>query len=242
METKEIAQQLTHDLDLDVTPVQISFLDAPPSGLKEHPGGVPSWCTFWADARKEGFFAPLAKHDGCEIGAFVLGMPLEGALGEKLMGTLGWMQGQGYLAKGEEAQIPHRSKSSKFVAYAPLGSISAAPSAVVLFAKPSSAMVAMEAASPGTAHPFGTTVSGRPACAVIPAVLEGRSPVAMSLGCAGFRVFTEVSDDKMLVAIRGDHLESFARSVRDLKKANTAVQGEMKRRKQAAKGKGSGKA
>jgi uncharacterized protein (DUF169 family) len=242
MEMKEVAQQLTKDLDLDVTPVQISFLDAPPAGLKEHPGGVPSWCSFWADARKEGFYAPIAQHESCEIGAFVLGIPPEGDVGKRLMDTLGWMQGQGYLAKGEEAGIPHRSKASKYVAYAPLGAISAAPSAVVLFAKPSSAMVAMEAASPGKAHPFGITMSGRPACAVIPSVLEGKVPVAVSLGCAGFRQFTEISGDKMLVAVRGDHVESFAKSVRELKKANVAVDGEMARRKQAAKEKKRAKA
>lgn len=242
MEMKEVAQQLTKDLELDNTPVQISFTDTPPAGLKEHPGGTPSWCTFWADARKEGFYAPIAKHEGCEIGAFVLGMPLTGATGEKLMGTLGWMQGQGYLVKGEEANIPHLSKAPKYIAYAPLGKISAAPSAVVLFANPASAMVALEAASPGHAHPFGVTVSGRPACAVIPSVLEGKNPVAVSMGCTGFRTFTEVSNDQMLVAVRGDKVESFAQSVREIKKANTAVQGEMGRRKQAAKTASKGKA
>ncbi len=233
MDTKKVAQTLTKDLDLDVPPIQISFLTEVPSEMKKYDRNVPSWCTFWAEARKESFYAPLDDHMSCEIGAFVLGAPLGGAVGEKLTMTLSWMQQQGYLEKGEEAHIPHLDAPPKFVAYGPLGQVPSAPSAVVLFARPSSAMVAMEAASPGQAHPFGVGFSGRSACAVIPTVLQGKAPFAVSLGCGGFRTFVEPGNDKMLIAVRGDYVEEFSHSVHRLQGANLEVGAEMARRKAA---------
>ncbi len=231
-----IAERLTQDLELDIPPIQISFTQEPPSGMRKYDRAVPSWCTFWADARKDSFYVPFGGHDSCEIGAFVLGMPLAGPTGKKLMDTLSWMQGLGYLQKGEEAKIPHLQSSFGYAAYGPLGKVPAPPSAVVLFAKPSAAMVAMEATNPGAAHPFPITLSGRPACAVIPTVLEGSAPVAMSLGCGGFRTFVEPGNDKMLIAVRGDHLQQFSDAVHEAKRANEAVSHEMGERKKAVRG------
>ena len=71
MKYQAVAAQLEQDLELDTPPVHISYLDTPPKGVPEHPGGAPSACTFWAEGRTESFYAPLAKHDACEIG----GMP-----------------------------------------------------------------------------------------------------------------------------------------------------------------------
>lgn len=233
---KELATQLTRDLELDVPPVHISYLEQPPKGARAHPGGVPSGCTFWADARSASFYAPLSEHESCEIGAFVMGAPAEGELGQRLMATVGMMEGLGYLGKGEAFGIPHNPKAPKFVHYGPLADAPSVPTVVILFANPANAMVAMEAASPGKGAPFDVPVSGRPACSVVPTVLHGKSPVAMSLGCAGFRQFTEVGKDKVLIAVRGDQLGAFAEAVHKLRSANQAVDSEMARRKSPTKG------
>jgi uncharacterized protein (DUF169 family) len=230
----DVSRRLTQDLGLEFPPIQISFLESPPSGLSEHAGKVPSWCTFWAEARAEAFYVSLGGHSDCEIGAYVLGIPLVGATGEKLGKTLAWMQQEGYLVKGEEADIPQLRAPFRYVAYGPLGQVPAPPSVVVIFANPASTMVALEAHQPGMAHPFGVPVTGRPACAVIPTVLQGEAPVAMSLGCSGFRTYVEPGKDKMLLAVRGDYLVRFAEAVHRMKAANDAVQGEMERRKSAA--------
>jgi uncharacterized protein (DUF169 family) len=220
----DIARQLTHDLELSSPPVQISYLDHAPTGVPQHPGGAPSVCTFFAEGRSKAFYADLPEHEACEIGAFVLGVPPEGELGQRLMATVGMMQKEGYLAPGEEAKIPRNATPPKFVAYGPLGSLPMPPTDVLLFANPKSAMLAMEASA--TPVP----VNGRPMCAVVPTLHAG-APVAVSIGCVGSRIFTGMGDDQMLVGIRGDRLAEFAQRLRTIRSANAAVGTEDQRRK-----------
>jgi uncharacterized protein (DUF169 family) len=224
---RAIASQLTRDLELDRPIVQISYLDRPPEGVEAHPGGAPSVCTFFAEGERSPFYAALPEHEACEIGAFVLGVPPEGELGARLMGTVGMMQKEGYLQPGEEATIPRNPKAPKFVAYGPLGSLPVPPSSVLMFARPRSAMFAMEAA--GGSVPM----NGRPMCAVVPTLHNG-APVAVSIGCIGSRIYTQMGDERMVVGVRGDHLEKFAATVRRIRQANSAVDGETVRRRGAA--------
>jgi len=220
----QIALQLTEDLELSSPPVQISYLDAAPAGVTAHPGGSPSVCTFFSEGRTQPFYAGLPEHEACEIGAFVLGVPPEGELGQRLMATVGMMQKEGYLAPGEEAKIPRNAQAPKFVAYGPLGSLPMAPTDVLLFANPKSAMLAMEAST------APVPVNGRPMCAVVPTLHAG-APVAVSIGCVGSRIFTGMPDDQMLIGIRGDKLAEFAQRLRTIRSANAAVGSEDRRRK-----------
>jgi uncharacterized protein (DUF169 family) len=225
---RELADQLTRDLELETPPMQVSYLDSPPQGLPEHGGRVPSVCTFFAEGTSRSFYADLPAHEDCEIGAYVLGVPPEGEVGQRLMSTIGMMEKEGYLAPGEAAKVPHNPKAPKYVAYGPLGQVPAAPTGVLLFARPKSAMLAMEAASG-----FQMPVTGRPMCALMPMLNQG-APVAMSMGCIGSRVYTSMGDDKMLVGIRGDHLEKFAADLRRIRHANEVVKSEDEGRKAAA--------
>ncbi len=221
-----IAAELTRDLELTQPPVQISYLDTPPKGVPEHPGGVPSVCTFFAEGRAKPFYAGVKAHEDCEIGAFVLGIAPEGELGKRLMATVGLMQKEGYLAPGEEAKIPRNPKPPRFVAYGPLGSLPVPPTNVLLFVRPKSAMLAMEAAH------GPVPMNGRPMCAIVPTLNQG-APVAMSMGCIGSRIYTEMGDDQMLFGVRGDHLAAFTESVRKIRHANAVVASEDSERKAA---------
>lgn len=229
---KAIAAQLTRDLNLDLPPVQVTYLDTAPAGVPEHPGGVPSVCTFFAEGTVKPFYAGLPKHEDCEIGAFVLGIRPEGEVGARLMGTIGTMQREGYLNPGEEAHVPHNATAPNFVAYGPLGSLPMAPTNVLLFAKPRSAMLAVETAGAGVNAP-PVPMNGRPMCAIMPIMNQG-APVAVSLGCTGSRIYTEMGDDRMVVGIRGDHLDQFAKKLSEIVHANAWVEGEDSRRKQGS--------
>ncbi len=223
-----LAQQLTADLDLDRPPVQISYLEAPPNGVARHPGGAPSVCTFFAEGTRGPFYADLAEHEACEVGAFVLGVAPAGDLGTRLMGTVGMFQKAGYLAPGEEASIPRNATPPKFVAYGPLGTLPSAPTSVLMFARPRSAMFLLEAAH------GAVPMNGRPMCAIVPTLNRG-APVAMSIGCIGSRIYTEMGDERMVLGVRGDHLEGFAKDLRRVREANSAVGDENTRRRKAAK-------
>ena len=229
-EYQELAKELAHDLGLTNPPVQVSYLEEPPSGVRNHTGAVPSVCTFFSEGRSEPFYADLHAHENCEIGAFVLGVPPEGEVGERLMSTVGMMQKEGYLHPGDEAKIPRNAKPPRYVAYGPLGSLSMPPTTVLLFASAKSAMLAMEAA------PGPVPMNGRPMCAIVPTLNQG-TPVAASMGCIGSRLYTGLEDGQMIVGIRGDHLRSFASAVRKIRHANDLVAAEDQRRKDALKSK-----
>ena len=229
---REIAAQLMKDVNLDLPPVHVSDLNSPPAGVAEHPGGVPSVCTYFALGTEKTFYAGLPQHEDCEIGAFVLGIPPAGSYGERLMGTLATMQKEGYLNPGEEAKVPHNETPPKYVAYGPLGSLPMAPTSVLLFARPDSAMLALEAAGAGPdAQPV--PMNGRPMCAIMPIMNHG-ARVAVSLGCTGSRIYTDMGRDRMVVGVRGDHLDAFAEKLSRIVHANEWVRVEDSRRKKDA--------
>lgn len=230
----KIAAQLTEQLGLDLPPVQVTYLDHPPEGVPEHPGGVPSVCTFFAYGTRSPFYASLPKHEDCEIGAFVLGIPPEGAVGERLMATIGEMQKEGYLNPGEEAHVPHNSTAPKYVAYGPLGTLPVAPTGVLMFANPRGAMLAAEVAGSGP-DTWAMPVNGRPMCAIMPILNQG-APTALSFGCVGSRIYTDLGVDKMVVGVRGDRLTDFARKLSRIVAANEFVRAEDSARKAKAPG------
>ncbi len=229
-----MADELSRYLELDTPPVQISYLDASPAGVPAHPGGVPSVCTFFAYGTQSAFVAPTAQHEDCEIGAFVLGIPPKGEPGSRLMGTIGSMQKEGYLNPGEEARVPHNAEAPRFVAYGPLGSLPFPPTGVLIFARPTAAMLVAEAAESGAdAQPV--PMLSRPMCSIMP-VLNAGTPVAISLGCAGSRIYTDLGIDKMIVGIRGDQLEGFVERLGRIVRANRWVAQEDSARKSKASG------
>jgi uncharacterized protein (DUF169 family) len=226
-EYQQLATDLVRDLELSTAPVQISYLDHRPEGVAEHPGHAPSVCTFFAEGRKGSFFADTKAHEACEIGAFVLGVPPEGDVGQRLMATVGMMQKEGYLAPGDEGHIPRNESAPRYVAYGPLGSLGTEPTAILMFANPRSAMMAMEAAS------GPVPINGRPMCAIVPTLNHGAG-VAVSPACIGSRIYTDMAPGEMIVGVRGDQLKSFAAKVRKIRAANDAVAAETRRRKDEA--------
>jgi len=229
-ELQAIAAQLTRQLELDRSPVQVTYLDYAPTGVVEHPGGVPSVCTFFAFGTQKPFYAGLPKHEDCEIGAFVLGVPPQGEVGGRLMATIGNMQREGYLNPGEEAKVPHNAVAPKFVAYGPLGSLPFAPTGVLLFANAKGAMLAAEAAGSGP-DTWTVPINSRPMCAIMPILNQG-APVAMSFGCTGSRIYTDMGIDKMVVGIKGDRLAEFSQKLERIVRANKFVNAEDSVRKE----------
>lgn len=226
------ADQLTRQLGLKSPPVQVTYLDAPPSGVAEHPGGVPSVCTYFAFGTESPFFAGVAKHEDCEIGAFVLGVRPEGPVGARLMETIGAMQREGYLNPGEEAHVPHNAVAPKYVAYGPLGSLPFAPTGVLLFASARGAMLATEAAG-AAPDPWTVPTNGRPMCAILPILNQG-APVAVSFGCTGSRLYAGLDDGQVVVGVRGDRLAEFCAKLDRVVRANEFVGSEDAARKASA--------
>ena len=150
------------------------------------------------------------------------------------MSTIGAMQKEGYLNPGEEAKVPHNATAPKYVAYGPLGTLPFAPTGVLLFANAHGAMLASEAAGAGP-DSWSMPVNGRPMCAIMPILNQG-APAALSLGCTGSRIYTDLGVDKMVVGVKGDRLAEFAQKLTGIMAANEYVRVEDSARKAKAPG------
>jgi uncharacterized protein (DUF169 family) len=163
-----------------------------------------------------------------------MGIPPQGTVGARLMETIGTMQREHYLNPGEEAKVPHNDAPPRYVAYGPLGSFPFDPTAVLMFSDPAGAMLAAEAAG-SSPDVWSTPMNGRPMCAIMPILNQG-APTALSLGCTGSRIYTDIGRDKMVVGVRGDRLEEFSVKLDRIVNANRFVHAEDSKRKAAAAG------
>ncbi|MHB1866286.1 MAG: DUF169 domain-containing protein [Thermoplasmata archaeon] len=226
----ETQSTLTEALELESVPMQLRYEDRPPAGVPTRREAAPSVCTFFADGRSRSFYADRSAHEQCEIGAYVMGIPLEGALGGRLSETVGWMESIGYLAPGEAARIPHQTTAPAGVSYGPLGASTSTPTAVLLFVAPKALMWVYEAYRRAWPQAAPIPVLGRPMCSIVP-VLTAGAPLVVSTGCAGSRVYTQMKDSELLVGLRGDAVGPFVEALRTIRSANRDVTRENERRR-----------
>jgi len=223
MNNRGIAVGLADNLGLDLPPVALAFRDAAPSGIATTDAIVPSACAFWRLAETGVFYAPVAKHANCPIGAFVMGFELEKPLMDELMGLIGQMTACGYVGAEEPAKIPTDKRKARGILYGPLAAFPEAPDAVLMWLTPPQAMIWSEATGGASwAGETPTATFGRPACAAIPSAMDGARP-SLSLGCMGMRTFTKIPADRVLSVVPGSRLADFAAAIAKTSDINLAM-------------------
>jgi uncharacterized protein (DUF169 family) len=220
MDNAKIDQEISSAFGLNISPIAMAFVDNQPQGVETMEEEVPSFCTFWRMAEKKSFYAPANKHFNCPIGAMVLGFEMPKEVQDQLGGLVKKMCECSYLSEDEPANIPTITEKKAGVVYGPLKDFPVAPQLILMWLKPSQAMIYNEVL--GCCKWSGSMDSmalGRPACAVIPTTLN-KSPFGMSLGCTGMRTFTEVSDDHILATLNCAEIDSFLTSLQTTLSAN----------------------
>ena len=220
MDNAKIDQEISSAFGLDISPIAMALVDNQPQGVETMEEEVPSFCTFWRMAEKKSFYAPANKHYNCPIGAMVLGFEMPKEVQDQLGGLVKKMCECSYLSEDEPANIPTITEKKAGVVYGPLKDFPVAPQLILMWLKPSQAMIYNEVL--GCCKWSGSMDSmalGRPACAVIPTTLS-KSPFGMSLGCTGMRTFTEVSDDHILATLNCAEIDSFLTSLQTTLSAN----------------------
>lgn len=104
--------------------------------------------------------------------------------------------------------------------YAPLGEMPVDPDVVVLAGRPGRIMLLQEAAVRAQVGSV-TPLFGRPTCMALPAALV--HGVVPSTGCIGNRIYTDLGDDELYVAVAGKDLARVAAEIRTIADANTAL-------------------
>jgi uncharacterized protein (DUF169 family) len=197
----ELEQHMARALDLSRRPVAVAFRDTPPAGVPAFTGTEPSGCSFWRLAGGgRSFYTIPADHHNCAVGSHTHAIALPPSRAAELAQTLGFMSGLGYVRMEEVPGIPVLPTTPGAVVYAPLGETPVDPDVVLVAGRPGRLMLLLEAA--GRA---GVTTKpgllGRPTCMALPMALAGGA--VASAGCIGNRVYTDLGDDELYVAIPG---------------------------------------
>lgn len=219
MQHNKFAQQLTDSLNLSMTPVAIAFSDGLPDELASFDAVVPAGCSFWEKAMTQTFVTTTDDHALCAVGMHTHQMADAPATQMvELQASLAAMIGLDYVREAEVAAIPVMQKPSRHVVYGPLADFPLAADCVLLFANAQQGLILSEALA--RVDEASAPAMGRPACAVIPQVINS-DRAAVSLGCCGARAYLgALSDNVALWALPGSKLADYCQQIETLGKAN----------------------
>jgi uncharacterized protein (DUF169 family) len=140
------------------------------------------------------------------------------------------MTGTGYVRMEEIPGIPRLPQTPGVMIYAPLRDTPVDPDVVLFAGRPGQVMLLLESAiRAGVAAqvPF----LGRPTCMALPAALA--HGVVASTGCIGNRVYTDLGEDELYVAVPGKDLARVAEEAQIIVAANAKLTEYHRGRRQA---------
>lgn len=216
------AELLMQTLQLPQPAIAIAFTDKLPEGMPEFDTTVAAGCRFWQEAATGCFATSASDHELCSIGVHTHNLSdASAAQPQELQTALSAMIGLDYVRESEIAAIPVMPVASRYAIYGPLAEFPLVPQVVMLFADAEQGLILSEAVARVDANL--PPAMGRPACAVIPQVInQGRA--AMSLGCCGARAYLDgLTSGIALWALPGDKLDLYCEQIRLLGNANTML-------------------
>lgn len=228
MDARTAGRRMTELLGLDPPPVAVTFSAAAPAGIPRVSRSGPAGCAYWKEAGEGAvFYTEAADHFNCPVGSYTHGVAPPPERAKELEDVVGTMVALRYIRMEEVDALPRRKAAFGVAVYAPLALTPTLPDVVLVRGRARQIMLVAEAArAAGLAG--DAAAMGRPACAMIPAVLEGPGGVT-SLGCIGNRVYTGLGDDELYFTIPGakvgevvERLETVLSANRELEKYHQA--------------------
>jgi uncharacterized protein (DUF169 family) len=216
-----IEQRLSAVLSLQRRPVAIMFRETPPAEVPKFTGTEPSGCSFWRIATGgRTFYTVPSDHYNCPIGSYTHNLPLPQDRTQELEQTLLFMVRVGYIKVEEVSRIPRLPQPPGVVIYAPLGDTPVEPNVVLFLGRPGRVMLLQEAALRAGVC-AQVPLMGRPTCMALPAALA--HGVVASTGCIGNRVYTDVGEDELYLAVPGKDLPRIAEEAQTIAAANAKL-------------------
>ncbi len=216
-----VSKTLTESLQLQVAPVAVCVTDDAPQGMPESHKAAAAGCVFWERGAQSAFVTSPKDHANCAVGMYTHHMPLTASQQTDLSDCLQVFRDLGYVRPEDVASIPVLKEETKYVTYAPLADTPAPPSTVLIFANSRQSLAITEAVQ--QVDPSAPPALGRPACGVIPQVVNTGKP-ALSLGCCGARAYLDVMTDEFaLWALPGSRIAEYAEGIKRLAQANQVL-------------------
>jgi len=223
MDARTAGRRMTELLGLRAAPVAVTFASAAPAGVVRVAKPGPAGCAYWKQAAEGAvFYTEAADHFNCPLGSYTHGVGLPPERAKELEGVVGTMVGLQYIRMEEIGALPRRTEPFKVAVYAPLAEAPVPPDVVLVRGRARQIMLVAEAArAAGLAG--DAAAMGRPACAMIPAVLDGPGAVT-SLGCIGNRVYTDLGDDELYFTIPGGRIGDVVERLETVLHANRELE------------------
>jgi uncharacterized protein (DUF169 family) len=218
----ELAALLRDALELELAPVAIAFLDAPPDGIDRVDTTMPAGCGYWRLARDRVFYTEAADHTGCPIGVLTMGLEADADVQQRAGELVTLMESISYLQPGEVAALPSVRPGPAVIAYGPLERFPLEPDVALVTSTPEQAMWLAEAAGAMKLNEPALHLHGRPACAAIPRALES-TRLELSLGCAGMRTFTAVEPGMLMSVLPAPAFVGLGERLRSIAAANASM-------------------
>jgi uncharacterized protein (DUF169 family) len=216
-----IERQLSEALGLNRRPVAVAFRDTPPEGVARFEGVEPSSCSYWRlAAAGRVFYTVASDHYNCPMGSYTHNVPLPPERAPELDQTLSLLARIGYIKAEEVSAIPRLPWSPAVLIYAPLGDTPVDPDVALFTGQPGRVMLLQEAVRRAGVRAT-TPLLGRPTCMALPAALA--QGVVTSTGCVGNRVYTDVGEDELYIAIPGADLPRIAAEAETIASANATL-------------------
>ena len=219
MNYAQLANDLTTSLELSLPPIAVSFADVVPPDVASFNGVVPAGCVFWQEAATRTFATSTQDHELCAIGTHTHNMSERSASHpSELQAALRAMSGLDYVRQEEVAGIPVVEHSVRHIIYGPLAETPVDPDVVLLFAHSRQGLIISEAVA--RIDQGLPPAMGRPACAIIPQVLN-HGTAALSLGCCGARAYLDgLTDNVALWAFPAAKVDQYCAQITALASAN----------------------
>jgi len=210
-------------LGLTFPPIAIAFRTAPPAELPRVDAAGPSGCSYWRLAAEgESFYTEAADHYNCPIGAHTHGVDLPAEKAAELQALVTTMVGMKYLEIAEVPDIPRRTSPFGVAMYGPFPQAPFVPDVVVVRGRAKQVMLLTEAARMAG---IGSEMAARlrPTCAILPETMR-TGQAGISLGCIGNRVYTQLGDDELYVAIPGPKVSEVVSKLGTILAANRELE------------------
>jgi uncharacterized protein (DUF169 family) len=222
---KELASEIKYLLNLQCSPIAITFSNVAPLGVSAYKGSmpdptpdgrtgkVPAGCVFWMEAAKQTFTTVPGDHGNCSVGSLTHGLKtLSEVIGHSDVSSLiecNWV------TKDTVIQLPVVKERPKFITYGPLEYTTIDPDVILVFINAMQAMIL----SAGVA---GLRVEGKPQCHII-AIAKEQNEIALSVGCMLSRVRTGMASSDMTCAIPARRLSELVILLKKTRSADSAV-------------------
>lgn len=221
VEYKNLERKLSETLTLQRRPVGVTFAETPPPRVPKFEGTEASGCSFWRIAAMgRTFYTVPADHYNCAIGSYTHNISLPSDRATELDDTLAFMTDHNYLRMEEIPGIARLPQTPEVVIYAPLGDTPVAPDVVLFAGRPGRLMLLQEAAIRAGVETH-TPLLSRPTCMAFPLALTGG--FVASTGCIGNRVYTDLGENEIYVALPGRDLPKVAAEIQTIAEANAKL-------------------